>query len=292
MFNRETIRKSLASATGTDSPIRTIEPLGGGCINASFILTLDDGRRYFVKSQAKPPSPDYFHLERHALELLAASGIIKVPRPVVCGDDFLVLEAFTPGTPAPDWNERLGRQLAQLHLATRHHLFGFEHDNFLGTTPQANGWSRDWTCFWREKRLGSQLALFSRKTRGDDPLLSLGAALMERLEEILHGCDDPPVLLHGDLWSGNAAADEHGEPVIFDPASYYGQREAEIAMMRLFGGFGPRCEAAYQEVWPFAEGHERRIMLYRLYHELNHLNLFGAAYYGMCLDTMHNLMGR
>jgi protein-ribulosamine 3-kinase len=99
-----------------------------------------------------------------------------------------------------------------------------------------------------------------------------------------------PALLHGDLWSGNAAADHHGKPVIFDPASYYGHREAEFGMMRLFGGFGPRVEAAYQEVWPFEPGNDERIALYRLYHELNHLNLFGAAYYGQCIDTIKALL--
>ena len=114
--------------------------------------------------------------------------------------------------------------------------------------------------------------------------------MLEKLDEILDADREPAVLLHGDLWSGNAAANENGAPVIYDPASYYGHREAEFGMMRLFGGFGPRCEAAYQEVWPFQPGHDRRIEVYRLYHQLNHLNLFGRGYYAGCLDTVRQLL--
>ncbi len=111
-----------------------------------------------------------------------------------------------------------------------------------------------------------------------------------QLDELLGNADEAGVLWHGDLWSGNAAADENGEPIIFDPASYYGQREAELGMMRMFGGFGPVCEAAYQEVWPLQAGADERIKLYRLYHELNHLNLFGRTYYDSCLTTMGELV--
>ncbi len=110
------------------------------------------------------------------------------------------------------------------------------------------------------------------------------------LDVLLGEIDEAAVLLHGDLWSGNAAADEKGEPIIYDPASYYGHREAEIGMMRMFGGFGPRCEAAYDEVWPLTAGAEQRITLYRLYHELNHLNLFGSSYYQSCISTMESLL--
>jgi fructosamine-3-kinase len=144
--------------------------------------------------------------------------------------------------------------------------------------------------FWREQRLGWQLELFARKAGAEDPLVALGDRLLAKLDELLSGVDEPAVLLHGDLWSGNAAADENGQPIIFDPASYYGRREAEIGMMRLFGGFGPRCEAAYNESWPLADGAERRIPLYRLYHELNHLNLFGRSYYPACMATMESLL--
>ena len=113
---------------------------------------------------------------------------------------------------------------------------------------------------------------------------------MVKLDDYLGDIYEAAVLLHGDLWSGNAAADERGEPIIYDPASYYGHHEVEIGMMRMFGGFGPVCEAAYEEIWPFEDGAEKRFALYRLYHELNHLNLFGHGYYESCLSTMKSLL--
>lgn len=144
--------------------------------------------------------------------------------------------------------------------------------------------------FWREQRLGLQLKRLAMITDQNDPLLVKGERLMLKLDSLLGDIDEPAVLLHGDLWSGNAAANEQGQPVIFDPASYYGHREAEIGMMRMFGGFGPRCEAAYAEVWPLEDGSEQRISLYRLYHELNHLILFGYNYYRSCLSTINSLI--
>lgn len=113
---------------------------------------------------------------------------------------------------------------------------------------------------------------------------------MQRLDTYLDCVNEPAVLLHGDLWSGNAMADELGSPVILDPACYYGHREAEFGMMRLFGGFGPKCEAAYAEIWPFEPGFEQRFRLYQLYHELNHLNLFGHAYYAACDSSITSLL--
>ena len=120
--------------------------------------------------------------------------------------------------------------------------------------------------------------------------MELAERLAERLDDFLGTVTERAVLLHGDLWASNTGADFSGAPVIFDPAVYYGHREAEFGMMRLFGGFGPRVEAAYREVWPWEPGHEERIALYRLYHELNHLNLFGGTYYEQCLATMRALL--
>ena len=285
------VEEALAGVLGTPVRIKASRSAAGGCINDSRVLELEDGRRIFLKTNRDAARyPGLFETEYRALELLGAPGEIRVPKPLAWGEGFLVTEAFVEGPRARDWQERLGRRLALLHRATRQARFGFERDNYLGVTPQPNAWSDDWTAFWRERRLGWQLELCAAKTTADDPLLALGARLLERLDEVLAGADEAAVLLHGDLWSGNAAADENGEPVIFDPASYYGRREAEIGMMRLFGGFGPRCEAAYGEVWPLAEGADRRIALYRLYHELNHLNLFGRSYYDACLSTIRSLL--
>lgn len=263
----------------------------GGCISDSRIVILKDGRQVFVKTHSQVNSmPELFKTEFEALQLLAEPGVIHVPKPIVYGDDFIVMEVFKEGTPVKDWQEQMGRCLVQLHLATKKDQFGFIRDNYLGTTKQLNNWNENWLDFWREQRLAYQLKLFSRKTDKDDPLLKSGERLVNKLDSLIGNINEPAVLLHGDLWSGNAVANEQGKPVIFDPASYYGHREAEIGMMRLFGGFGSRCEAAYAEVWPLEEGAEQRISLYRLYHELNHLNLFGQGYYQTCLSTINSLI--
>lgn len=288
---QEQIEDALSGATGQPARIRSFRTLAGGSINDSRLIFLRDGREYFLKTHIGAAAyPGMFAAEFKSLGLLSAAGVIRIPQPIVCGDGFIVLEAFREGGRKTDWPELIGRQLALLHRQTRHEKFGFEQDNYLGTTPQPNQWTDDWLSFWSEHRLGWQLKLFAGKTGADDPLLDLGDRLLSRLDKYLSAVNEPAVLLHGDLWSGNAAADENGDPIIFDPASYYGHREAEIGMMRLFGGFGPRCEAAYSEVWPLAAGAEERITLYRLYHELNHLNLFGRSYYQGCISTMKQLL--
>ncbi len=285
------IESAITNATGETAHVTDSQTCHGGSINDSRVMYLSDGRQVFIKTHAAATElPGMFVLEFEALKLLSEPDVIRVPAAIACGDDFIVMEAFKEAGRKPEWPELMGRQLAQLHQATQNARCGFERDNYIGTTRQVNTWSANWLVFWREQRLGSQLELFSRRTGKDDRLLKLGEALMEKLDDYLGVIDEPAVLLHGDLWSGNAAADENGEPIIYDPASYYGHREAEIGMMRMFGGFGPRCEAAYAEVWPLDTGAEERITLYRLYHELNHLNLFGSGYYQSCIATMESLL--
>lgn len=285
------IRNAIIEATGTEVEIVSSQAVGGGSIADSQLVTMSDDRRWFVKRHPGGEQyPGLFEAEYRALQLLNEPGVIRVPRPLTVGPGFLVMEAFRRGRPAADWQEQMGRQLARLHQSTRRDGFGFDRDNYLGTTPQPNGPSSAWVDFWRERRLGWQLTLYGRQAGADDPVLVLGERLMARLDERLAGPGEPAVLLHGDLWSGNAAADETGQPIIYDPASYYGHREAEFGMMRLFGGFTAACEAAYQEVWPLAAGYGERIPVYRLYHELNHLNLFGAMYHSQCVATLRTLV--
>ena len=288
---QQQIEAAISEATGQEALFDSYRVAAGGSINDSRIVSLQDGREFFVKTHARAAAyPGMFAAEYESLSLLADAGMIRVPQPVVHGENYIVLESFNEGTRKADWPELTGRQLALLHQKTIHEKFGFERDNYLGTTQQPNSWTDNWLSFWRDQRLGWQLNLFARKTDVSDPLLELGDRLLVRLDDLLGGMNEPPVLLHGDLWSGNAAADENGDPIIFDPASYYGHREAEIGMMRMFGGFGPSCEAAYDEVWPLEPGSEDRISLYRLYHELNHLNLFGRSYYQSCIATMQQLL--
>lgn len=291
MIDDREIAASIAAASGFHSDIVDRTPVRGGSICAAALITLADGRRYFVKMH--PPAarcPGMFAAEALALERLRAAQAIRVPAPVAVSDDFLVLEPFTSRTPDARWQARIGRELAALHRLTAGQAPGFESDNYLGTTPQANTTAPDWVAFWRDRRLLCQLERFAAAGNAGDPLLALGYALAERLESLIGEPAEPCVLLHGDLWAGNAAADTDGAPVIFDPASYYGRREAELGMMRLFGGFDAACFAAYEEAWPLAPDSARRIAVYRLYHELNHLNLFGRAYYEPCVATLRGVL--
>ncbi|MGB1801142.1 MAG: fructosamine kinase family protein [Gammaproteobacteria bacterium] len=284
------IEAAISLHTGQEAQFAKSKQAYGGCINDSRIVSLKDGRQFFIKTHPQASSfPDLFKTEFKSLQLLAEPNVIHVPKPIVYDDDFIVMEVFKEGKKTNDWQEQMGRRLAELHKATQRKKYGFEEDNYIGTTKQINHWSDSWLNFWREQRLDYQLKLFSEKTSKDDPLLKAGEQLLNKLDALIGNIMEPAVLLHGDLWLGNAAANEKGEPVIFDPASYYGHREAEIGMMRMFGGFDARCEAAYAEVWPLQEGTEERISVYRLYHELNHLNLFGSSYYQSSLSTMNGL---
>ncbi len=285
------IEVAISSSTNQEAELVDSKTTYGGCINDSRIVSLKDGRQFFVKTHPRvQTTPGLFETEFESLQLLAEPDVIHIPKPIVSGEDFIVLEVFKEGNPAKDWQEQMGRSLAQLHIATKKDKFGFTRDNYLGTTKQINSWCDNWLEFWREQRLAFQLKLFSSKTNKDDPLLQAGERLINKLDMLIGDINEPAVLLHGDLWSGNAAANEQGKPIIFDPASYYGHRETEIGMMRLFGGLGKNCEAAYAEVWPLEDGSEQRISLYRLYHELNHLNLFGQSYYQSCFSTINSLI--
>lgn len=285
------IEAAISAQTDREAQFADSKHAYGGCINNSRIVSLKDGREFFIKTHSQAKSfPGFFKTEFKALQLLAEPDVIHVPKPIAYDDDFIVMEVFKEGAKADDWQEQMGRRLAQLHKATQNAQYGFEENNYIGTTKQINNWSDSWLNFWREQRLGYQLKLFSEKTDQNDPLLKTGQQLLNKLDSLIGNITEPAVLLHGDLWSGNATANEKGEPVIFDPASYYGHREVEIGMMRMFGGFNAHCEAAYAEVWPLEQGAEKRITLYRLYHELNHLNLFGSGYYQSCLTSINELI--
>lgn len=279
------ISAAIASATGQPFRIASRETNGGGCINEAYTLEGTDGRRYFVKlNDARHlPIPSTwlrtgFIAEAAGLEAIAATNAIRVPRPIAHGSagrhSYLVLEHL-------DLNGRgnarqLGEQLAALHRCTSNR-FGFAQDNFLGTTPQPNGWKDDWITFWRERRLGYQLRLAAENGHGGQ-LQRLGEKLMDELPAFFDGYAPPPSLLHGDLWGGNHGYIGDGTPVIFDPAAYFGDRECDLAMTELFGGYGADFYAAYRASWPLDAGYAVRKELYNLYHILNHANLFGGGY--------------
>jgi len=282
------VAQSIQAATGAAFPIQRTIPVGGGCINAAWCI--DSGTTcYFVKTNSATKLP-MFEAEATGLAALAASHTLRVPRPITSGvagsEAFLVLEWLDLGSHGSA--AQLGQQLAALHR-TCAPRFGFASDNTIGATPQPNPWTDNWIDFWREQRLGFQLVLAARNGFGGS-LQTRGERLMGKLNGLFAGYQPQPSLLHGDLWSGNYGYTQAGEPVIFDPAVYYGDRESDLAMTELFGGFPADFYAAYREAWPLDAAYAVRKNLYNLYHILNHANLFGGSYARQAEGMMQRLL--
>lgn len=218
--------------------------------------------------------------EAAGLRELAGAAALRVPSVLAAGiagsQAFLALEWIEFQAATLRTEARLGELLAAQHRVTAAR-FGWHRDNTIGATPQSNAWTDDWTRFLAQRRLGFQLDLAVERGHSAR-LIERGRRLCEQLDVLLRGHRPLPSLLHGDLWGGNWAADEAGQPVVFDPAVYFGDREADLAMTRLFGGFGRAFYDAYESAWPLDAGATLRFDLYNLYHVLNHLNLFGGGY--------------
>lgn len=288
MILLDAVAQHIGKMTGRDFVIRHHSALGGGCINQA--MKVADGERvYFVKlNQASRFS--MFEAEAEALAEMAAASVIRLPQPVcsgvAAGQSYLVLEYL-------DLCGRVnmalfGQQLAAMHRNSSQQ-FGWRRSNTIGSTRQMNDFSHDWIAFWREHRLGFQLSLAAEQGYGGE-LQRLGEQLLVRMPALFDGYRPMPSMLHGDLWGGNVAALSDGTPVIFDPALYYGDREADMAMTELFGGFDGRFYAAYNAAWPLDTGYKTRKTFYNLYHVLNHLNLFGGGYQRQATDMMKRLL--
>lgn len=252
----------------------------GGDINDAFELRLVDGSRVFLKSNRAEPA-GMFAAEAQGLEFLRQATALRVPKVLVCSADgeqpgFLLLEFVHSAEPRPDFDEQLGRGLAALHRFGAEN-FGFGQSNFIGRLPQSNRVHASWSDFYREERLDPQLCAASRAGLAPNRLRRDFERLFRVLPELV-GADEPPARLHGDLWSGNVHKDEYGAPTLIDPAVYGGHREVDLAMMRLFGGFGERAFSAYSEAFPLSPGYLARVPLYQLYPLLVHVNLFGGSY--------------
>jgi len=250
-------------------------PASGGCIHRSFIL--EGGRRRFFAKINNRSQLESFVAEADGLTALAAAGA-RVPSPLCRGEGgeeaFLVLE-YLDLRRNGDY-AALGRALALVH-SIRGESYGWPRNNHIGATPQINPRSSSWSDFWHGARLAPQLEL-ARRNGLENRLLRKGDRLLAVLPQLLAGHAPAASLLHGDLWGGNAGFLADGTPVLFDPATYFGDREADLAMTELFGGFPPVFYSAYAEVAPLDQGYAVRKELYNLYHVLNHANLFGGGY--------------
>jgi fructosamine-3-kinase len=252
------------------------EPVAGGCISNGVRLETGQGGRFFLKTNSQTPK-DMFKREAEGLEALRAADSPRVPQAYLHGPDFLLLEDLAPAGRNKDYWTTFGKQLAALHNHTNER-FGFDHDNYIGSTPQPNTWLEDGFAFFAEHRLGFQAELAEKAGLLSNSEVSQVERIEARLEDLIPA--QPASLLHGDLWGGNAIADENGQPALIDPAAHYGWGEAELGMTALFGGFSAEFYAAYEEVRPLETSYRERFPLYNLYHLLNHLNLFGGGYHG------------
>lgn len=281
------IEAAISQSTGYDFRIAKTRPLGGGCINEACEL-IGESKTYFAKFN-HASRLGMFEAEFDGLREMAQTHAVRVPHPICLGTTgvkaWIVLEYLAFGFPGRDTQTILGQQLARMHQVPQPH-FGWHRDNTIGSTPQINSPAHSWPEFYRDHRLGYQFDLAARhggRFRGVNELL-------DRIPEFFEDYTPTPSLLHGDLWSGNVSADAAGNPVIYDPAVYYGDREADFGIAAMFGGFTPAFYRAYDETFPVNEGFELRRPLYLLYHELNHFNLFGSGYASSAQSSIDRLL--
>ncbi len=275
------VRSALESALG--DTVADAHPIHGGDINQAAHVTLRSGDALLLKWK-RGVGADFFLAEAHGLRLLAGAEAIRVPGVLAVGSEppFLALEWIDQEHPAADSErmaERLGHGLAALHRCTAE-MHGLDRDNYIGALPQPNTPSASWTAFYREWRIGAQMEIARREGMLPRTREAALVRLQNRLDTLLDDAAMPPSLLHGDLWGGNYMVAAGGEPVLIDPAVYYGHREVDLAMTQLFGGFPARFYAAYHEAYPLDPGYDDRRALYQLYYVLVHMNLFGGGYAG------------
>ena len=284
----ESLRTELESRL--DAPIDQVVAVSGGCIaNASRLET--DDTAYFLKW-----GPDEvartFPGEAAGLEALAAAdsdlevpSIVEVETPEDDRPGFLVMGWINTGRQGRRFWETFGRGLAQVHRHTAE-TYGFEQDNFIGRLPQSNARMESWPAFVREQRLEPQVAMARERDRWQAEWNRPLENLYRRLDDLLPA-SPPASVLHGDLWKGNFMVTAVGTPALIDPATYYGHREADLAMTELFGGYEAPFYDAYREAWPLESGYETRREIYNLYHLINHLNHFGAGYANSVASTLN-----
>lgn len=264
--------------------ITSQQTTGGGCIAQTSIIQTNDGRNYFLKQGFEG---SMFQKEANGLIELRKAKAFAVPEVILVANNFLLLEAIETGNKENSFFNTFGVAFAHLHQYTNDQ-FGFFEDNYIGSTPQINKASTSWMEFYFNHRLLYQYQLAEQNGYADKHVRDGFHIIEKRLPAILDGSEEKPCLLHGDLWGGNYMVGPNGEPVLIDPAVYYGHREADLAMTKLFGGFSVEFYNSYFNTYPLKEGYQYRENIYLLYHVLNHLNLFGTSYRSQAIQLMNS----
>jgi protein-ribulosamine 3-kinase len=269
--------------------IVSLSSLSGGCISNAYKLTTSDGRTYLLKINENH-SGDMFLKEANGLVELKKANAIKIPEVILAEKDFIVLEFISSSNKSKSFFKDFGIKFSEMHKFNSSG-FGFFENNYIGANPQLNLPDKDeksnWTKFYFNKRILFQYKLAEKNGYATDELRKGVSGLENKIENILSGSEEPPSLLHGDLWSGNYMTDENGNPCLIDPAVYYGHREADLGMTKLFGGFNSEFYSSYNENFPLSQGYDYRENIYKLYHVLNHLNLFGRGYYSQAISLIY-----
>ncbi len=282
------IERSISNALNEKITIVSSIPISGGNINQAYCLETAH-KKYFIKTHHKKYY-GMFCSEVASLQAIAETDCICVPKVICVGEfdqqSFLVLE-YLQLTPRGDM-ALFARKLANLHLKTQPE-FGFENHNFIGTTPQKNSWTKSWTDFFSKERISFQLELLKQKNLNRKTVKKFDM-LQRKLPEFFKNYQPIPALLHGDLWQGNYAFDVEGKPIVYDPASYYGDHEADLAMLELFGQPGAEFFQRYSQIFPIDSGYFYRKPLYNLYHIMNHANLFGGSYFQQLENRVDDLL--
>ena len=251
----------------------------GGDISSAYLLQTS-AKKYFLKVNEKPFALEMFRAEQQSLQVIENTGTIAVPRVHFVnehsGKSFILMDFIESKRPDASDFQRLGVQLANLHQCTQSD-FGFPTDNFIGNLPQHNQPRANWAEFYGLERILPQLQLALKNQLLSPFEIPTKEKAVAVFTDIFGNAT--PSLLHGDLWSGNFLIAADGAPYLIDPAAYYGHSAVDIAMSRLFGGFGASFYDAYHKIIPKAENYAQHIELYQLYYLLVHLNLFGSGYY-------------
>jgi len=286
MISEEKIKTTIEEKLG--SKIKSLSSLSGGCISDAFKVITGEGSNYFLKYNSSA-SNDMFIKEANGLKELAKADAIRIPEVLSFDKDYILLEYISSGNRKKYFFEEFGKSFAEMHKFTAE-SFGFYEDNYIGSNPQKNipdGTEKtNWVDFYFYKRILFQFKLAEKLGNSTEELRKGISRLEDKIQEIIGDSDEKPSLLHGDLWGGNYMVGENGSPVLIDPAVYYGHREADLGMTKLFGCFNSEFYRAYNEIFPLEDGFEYRENIYKLYHVLNHLNLFGGGYYSQALSLI------